>query len=302
MDRRSFAAGMALGALGLAQAGRAGGRKIRVLVWDEQQPTQKRAYDNFLGNAVADHLRSVKGNPFEVRSVRQDDPEQGLSQAALDATDVLIWWGHARHGEITVDTARALVERIRAGRLSLIALHSAHWSVPFIEAMNARAVEDALALLSPAERERAKVKTLPAPRRLMRPEEPLVSYKKSVMPDGSIELEVALPSCVFVSVKDSGTPSHLTTLLPKHPIAAGVPAKWDIPQTEIYGGPFHVPPPDAVIWDEKWDTGESFPAGCLWKLGKGQVFYFRPGHETYPIFKQPTPLRIVENAARFLGK
>jgi trehalose utilization protein len=301
MDRRTFTSGLALGALGLAGAARAQARPVRVLIWDEQQPAQKKAYDNFLGNAVADHLRK-KPNAFDVRSVRLDDPEQGLSQANLDATDVLVWWGHQRHGEVKVETARMLVERIRQGKLSLVALHSAHFAIPFVEAMNARTIDDALASLPEGDRAKAKVKTIPGPRRLMKPDEPMPGHKKNTLPDGTIELEVQLPSCCFVTVKDSGTPSHLATLLPNHPIARGVPEKFDIPQTEIYGGPFWVPKPDALIWDEKWDTGETFPAGCLWKLGKGQVFYFRPGHETYPIFKQEAPLRIVENSVRVLGR
>src|SRR4051794_14061530 len=42
-------------------------RPVRVVVWDEQQPQQKPAYDNFLGNAIADYLKSRPG--FTVRSV-----------------------------------------------------------------------------------------------------------------------------------------------------------------------------------------------------------------------------------------
>ena len=80
---------------------------IRVVVWDERQPKQKEAYDNFLGNAVADHLKTLKG--IEVKSVALDDPEQGLSKATLDNCDVLIWWGHQRHGEIKPETAKAIV-------------------------------------------------------------------------------------------------------------------------------------------------------------------------------------------------
>jgi len=89
--------------------------------------------------------------------------------------------------------------------------------------------------------------------------------------------------------------------LPQHPIAAGLPAHWDIPQTEMYGEPFHVPAPDEVVFEESWDKGEHFRSGCVWKVGKGRVFYFRPGHEIYPIFKQAEPLKVVENAARWLG-
>jgi trehalose utilization protein len=91
----------------------------------------------------------------------------------------------------------------------------------------------------------------------------------------------------------------VTTLLPDHPIAAGLPGKWDVPQTEMYNEPFHVPEPDAVVFEERWDKGERFRSGCAWKVDKGRVFYFRPGHETYPVFREETCLRVVLNAARW---
>ncbi len=277
-------------------------KPIRVVIWDEQQPIQKQAYENFLGNAIADHLNK-KPSEFQVKSVRLDDPEQGLSKETLDNCDVLVWWGHARHNEIKPDTAKEIVRRVKSGQFSLLALHSAHWAKPFIEAMNERTTDDALKSLSASERKNVKITYVQPAMRLYKKEEPVTpSFSKSMAADGVTNLEVKLPSCVFTSVKNDGKPSHLTTLMKKHPIAKGVPENFDIPQTEVYGGPFHVPTPDAIIFTEKWDDGETFPAGCLWKLGKGQVFYFRPGHETYPIFKQEIPLRIVENAARFLGK
>ena len=67
-------------------------------------------------------------------SAALDDPQQGLAE--LDRTDVLIWWGHVRQMEIEPPVASNIVRRIQEGRLSLIALHSAHWSRPFVEAMN----------------------------------------------------------------------------------------------------------------------------------------------------------------------
>jgi trehalose utilization protein len=82
----------------------------------------------------------------------------------------------------------------------------------------------------------------------------------------------------------------------------GIPTRFEIPQTEMYAEEFHVPKPDLVLLEERWDLGEWFRGGLLWRVGEGNVFYFRPGHETYPVFRQPIPLKIVENAARWLGK
>ena len=272
---------------------------IRVVVWDEQQPAQKTAYENFLGNAIADHL--AKNSSFSVKSVRLADPEQGLSNEILDNCDVLIWWGHQRHGEVSDAHVKAIVDRIKEGHLSLLALHSAHWSKPFISAMNERAIADALKTVPASERAKLKIIKVPAVMALADRNGPLSpSSRRFKGADGVDTLEIKLPSCVFPAVRNEGKPSHLKTLLPKHPIAKGIPATFDIPQTEMYDGPFHVPKPDALIWEEHWDAGESFPSGCAWQVGKGKVFYFRPGHETYPIYKQEIPLKIIENAVKWL--
>ncbi len=284
----------------LTMAGtRASAAAIRVVVWDERQPDQKSAYGDFLGNTLAKYLATRPG--FTVKSVGLDDPEQGLSDETLDHCDVLIWWGHKRHGDVTPEHVKAVVDRLQAGKLSLVALHSAHWSKPFIEAMNERAIEDALKSVPESERAGIKIVKIPPPPGLPRADAPLTpSFRRFKDADGADTLEVKLPACVFPEVLNPGKPSHVTTLLPRHPIAKGIPATFDIPQTEIYGGPFHVPKPDAVIFEERWDSGQTFTSGCAWNVGKGRVFYFRPGHETYPIYTQEVPLKIVENAVRWV--
>ena len=108
-----------------------------------------------------------------------------------------------------------------------------------------------------------------------------------------------LPICVFPAWREDGKPSHVTTLLPNHPLAAGLPLEWTILKTEMYKAPFHVPKPDASVFEEKWDAGESFQSGSVWTVGKGRVVYFRPGHESYPVYKAAEPLKVVENAVRW---
>ena len=301
---------LCLAALGIHAAAASTGKPgpIRIVVWDERQAAQKVAYDNFLGNEIAAFLRTAgqskngAGEEFTVKSVGLDDPDQGLSKETLDECDVLIWWGHQRHGDVKDELARDIVQRVQAGHLALISLHSAHFSKPFIEAMNARTLQDARKSLRGAERNSVKIVVLPAERRLMAKTERLTPYmdrKKS--PDGAETLEVKLPGCAFSDVRADGKPSHLRLLTKEHPLASGLPDSFDIPQTEMYAGPFHVPHPDVTLFEETWDSGESFESGSLWSLGKGYVFYFRPGHETFAIFKQPVPQRVVENAVRWLG-
>ncbi len=274
---------------------------VRVVVWDEQQPAQKAAYDNFLGNEIAKHLQGRPG--LQVKSVCLADDEQGLSDDVLDNCDVLVWWGHVRQREISVEKGRDIVRRIKAGQLSLLTLHSAHWSRPFIEAMFERSREDALAKLSPEDRAKAELKEIP-PRLYSAPKAdapltPSATYERAV--DGHTVVTLKLPNCCFPLYRVKGEPSHFKTLLPEHPIARGVPAKFTIERTEVYGEPFHVPKPDAVVFEERWDAGEWFRNVMIWQLGKAHVVYFRPGHEPYPIFKQEETLRILENAVRWLG-
>ncbi len=282
----------------LANLNAATPRPVRVLIWDEQQPEQKRAYGNkFLGETIAAHLAGQPG--FTVKSVSLASPSQGLDETTLTDTDVVIWWSHQKNQLVTDENVERLVARVREGRLGFIALHSAHWSKPFVRLMQERAKDDALAQIPAAERATAKFEYSnqnpygKVPRR----DAPLTPSLRQE--DGVWKL--ALPGCIFPAYRGDGAPSHVTTLLPEHPIAAGLPLKWDIAQTEMYDEPFHVPKPEAVVFEEHWDKGEHFRSGCVWQVGQGRVFYFRPGHETYPVFKQAEPLRVVKNAARWLA-
>jgi trehalose utilization protein len=258
-------------------------------------------YKNFLGNHIANYLKKQKG--FSVRSVGMNDPQQGLPDVLLDDCDVLIWWGHVRQGEISVETARRIVDRIKAGKLSFIVLHSAHWATPFVVAMEERTKQDALSKLSAAERGKAKIELVgkfqrKAPKRNAELT-PSISYEKRA--DGSTLVRIVRPNCCFPEYAAHGKPSKMKTLLPSHPIARGIPKEFTFPQTEMYGEPFHVPAPDAVVFEETWEAGQRFRSGAVWNLGKGKVFYFRPGHENFNVFHRPEPLKIVANAARWLS-
>lgn len=269
---------------------------VRVLVWDERQPAQKVAYEGgFLGEAIAAYLARQPG--ITLKSVSQDSPEQGLDAATLDATDVIVWWGHVRHHEVTVAHTEDVVQRVRDGKLGLVPLHSAHWSRPFVRLMQERAKADAVAKLPEAERASAKWEFLnQSPIGAgVKADTPLTP---SVKKEGDVH-QLTLPQCVFPSWRADGAPGHITTLLPEHPIAAGLPAKWDVKQTEMYSEPFHVPAPDAVVFEERWDKGEHFRSGCAWQVDKGRVFYFRPGHESYPVYRQEEPLRVILNAVHW---
>lgn len=275
---------------------------LNVVVWDERQPEQNKAYSNFLGNAIADRLRQEPG--LTVTSVGLDEPEQGLPAALLDQCDVLVWWSHKRNREVKADLARRIVERIQAGKTSLLALHSAHWAPPFVEAMNARTLQEAIKAVPEADRAGVKTNIVAAtlgklPKR-NDPMTPRYAFEKDAT--GAGVLTVYMPICVFPAYRHDDQPSHVTVLQPDHPIAKGLPAQFDIAQTEMYDDPFHVPAADATVFEEKWDKGEHFRSGLVWNVGKGRVVYFRPGHETLPIYRQELPLRVVVNTVRWLGE
>jgi trehalose utilization protein len=233
--------------------------------------------------------------------VKIDDADQGLSDATLDATDVLIFWCHRRVKDQNDARMEAVVKRVMAGRLAFIGLHSTHWGKPFVRLMQERAKADAVKALPEAERATAKWELLNDA-----PYYKGVGRAARITPfaerGGGNVWKLTLPACVFPVYRNDGMPSHVTTLLPQHPIAAGLPLQWDIPRTEMYGEPFHVPQPDEVVFEETWDKGERFRSGCVWHVGQGRVFYFRPGHETYPIFQQAETLRVMENAVRWMGR
>ena len=274
---------------------------VRVLIWDERQEAQKEAYENFLGNEIAKHLKSQPG--IIVRSVCLDDPDQGITAAALNNCDVLIWWGHQRQDELLPEKATMIIDRVVEGKLSLIALHSAHWSMPFIEAMNQRTKQDIRkAIKDPAHTEISFIapsEKFKAPLYDSRLTPYTITRK---FPDGRETMEVHMPNCCFPAYGRDSQPSTVNVLLPSHPVAKGLPPRFTIPQTEMYDEPFHVPEPDEVILEERWPTGEWFRSAMTWKIGKGKVFYFRPGHELYPVYKQEWPLKVLANAVRWLKK
>jgi trehalose utilization protein len=118
-------------------------------------------------------------------------------------------------------------------------------------------------------------------------------------------------NCGFRKVENKGSVQHIRVVNPAHPVARGV-KDFDIPRTEIYGEPFEVPMPDAIVLYGYWEGGDSFPDCCVWTVGEkgvaalakdrasgGRVLYFRPGHETYPIFLQKEVQQVVANAVRW---
>ena len=88
-------------------------------------------------------------------------------------------------------------------------------------------------------------------------------------------------------------------IMPSHPIAAGIPAHFELPEEELYAEPFQIPQPDAHIFEGWYEHGYVFRTGCTFLRGAGRVFYFQPGHETCPSFYDANVQRIITNGVRW---
>lgn len=244
--------------------------KLRVLVWDENPPhAPKELYPDGIRGAVADGLRQLdtKGE-FEVSTANLDDLSQGLTDERLAATDVLLWWGHARHGEVEDALAERVAKRVQDGGMGFVALHSAHYAKTFKRVLNA------------------------------------TGHLKGGWRESEADSE------------------ELRVAAPWHPIAEGV-SDFTLAKEEMYGGPFDVPPHEVLVLQSFFPVGrESFIGGACWTVGKGidpaftsgpgkganqgegvgRVFYFRPGHETFPTYFDENVRRVIYNGVRWAGK
>ncbi len=214
---------------------------IRVIVWNEHRhelrnPQVAAIYPTGIHGAIAAGLQEHGFS--SVCTATLDEPEHGLSKDVLDATDVLIWWGHIAHNEV----ADAIVERVQqrvVDGMGLIALHSAHFSKIF--------------------------------KRLM----------------GT--------SC-NLKWREADEKERLWVVEPGHPIVAGLGEYIELEQEEMYGERFDIPAPETLVLLSWFAGGEVFRSGCCYQRGRGKIFYFRPGHETYPTYHHPQIRRVIANA------
>jgi trehalose utilization protein len=214
---------------------------FRVLVWNEhrhelQSPDVAAIYPEGIHGTLAGPLRAAG---LDVRTGTLDEPDQGLTD--LDWADVLIWWGHIAHDEVSDANVERVQARVLDG-LGFVGLHSAHYSRPF--------------------------------RRLM----------------GT--------SC-SLKWREADDRERLWVVAPDHPIAAGLGEYIELDREEMYGEFFDIPAPDATIFVSWFTGGEVFRSGVTYVRGRGRIFYFRPGHETYPTYHDPRIQRVIENGVRW---
>ncbi len=125
---------------------------------------------------------------------------------------------------------------------------------------------------------------------------------------GLIVLHSAHFSKIFTSLmgtncslrwREAGEKERIWNIKPAHPITRGIGDFIEIPRTEMYGERFDIPDPDEIVFISWFQGGEVFRSGCCWERGHGRIFYFRPGHETYPVYHQPEVQKVIVNAVRW---
>ena len=67
----------------------------------------------------------------------------------------------------------------------------------------------------------------------------------------------------------------------------------------MYGEYFDIPKDGNVIFIAHFEGGNVFRSGVTFERGYGKIFYFQPGHETFPVYYQPEILKVLSNAVRW---
>ena len=218
--------------------GATGDRPIRALCWSER--TEREAvYPDGINGAIAQALDEAGG--FETRVAKLADEGQGLND--LDWADVLVWFGHLKHRDVTDENVRRIVAAVQERGMGYVPVHSSLGARPFHLVLGHRG--------------------------------------------GS------------AGWREDGCPSVVSVVQPDHPIAQGLDRMFIIPMEEMYAEPFAIKPPDELVFISSFAGGEVLRSGCCWYAGKGRVFYFQPGHETYPVYFQREIKLIMANACRW---
>jgi trehalose utilization protein len=101
--------------------------------------------------------------------------------------------------------------------------------------------------------------------------------------------------------REIGEKERLWVVNPGHPIAAGLGEYFELEHEEMYGELFDIPAPDELVLVSWFAGGEIFRSGCCFYRGMGKIFYFRPGHETYPTYHNPDVLQVIYNSVMWAG-
>jgi len=106
-------------------------------------------------------------------------------------------------------------------------------------------------------------------------------------------------SCAL-SWREAAEKERLWSVMPNHPILAGIPLYFEVEEEEMYGEFFDIPTPDELLMISWFKGGDVFRSAACWNRGAGKVFYFRPGHEAYPTFFNENVMKIIANGVKYV--
>ncbi|PTJ85300.1 trehalose utilization protein ThuA [Staphylococcus succinus] len=99
--------------------------------------------------------------------------------------------------------------------------------------------------------------------------------------------------------READEKERLWVVDPTHPIVEGIDSYIELEQEEMYGEHFDIPVPDETVLISWFEGGEVFRSGVTFKRGNGKIFYFRPGHESYPTYYNKQVQQIIKNGVKW---
>lgn len=102
-----------------------------------------------------------------------------------------------------------------------------------------------------------------------------------------------------LSWRENGDFERVWVLDHAHPITRDLGRYIEIEHEEMYGEPFGIPEPDKLLMIGWYEGGEVFRSGCVYHRGNGKIFYFQPGHESYPTYYNKDVQKVIKNAVRW---
>ncbi|WP_326716904.1 ThuA domain-containing protein [Vagococcus jeotgali] len=133
-------------------------------------------------------------------------------------------------------------------------------------------------------------------------------HKRVLEGMGLIVLHSAHMSKIFMKLmgtscdlkwREANEKCRIWNVNPSHPIVEGIGEYIELEQEEMYGEHFDIPAPDELIFINWYQGGEVFRGGCTYRRGNGKIFYFQPGHETYPSYYHPKVQHVIKNAIKW---
>lgn len=99
--------------------------------------------------------------------------------------------------------------------------------------------------------------------------------------------------------READDKERLWVVNPTHPITEGLNSYIELEKEEMYGEHFDIPAPDETVFISWFEGGEVFRSGATFKRGNGKIFYFRPGHESYPTYYNKEIQQVIKNAVEW---